>query len=73
MEEKDDKTIVTAYILEEELDETINKLDKGIDYRFKESLLEVSSPYIVKSSVLERLERKEGFKEKTPVENCWIR
>ena len=68
VEKKGDLVIVTAYIPDEELEDMITKLDKHIDFRFKDSLIEVSSPYFVKSPVLERVEKKEKVAESTPVE-----
>ena len=68
VEKKGGLVIVTAYIPDEELEEIIAKLDKCIDFRFKDSLIEVSSPYFVKSSVLERIEKKEKVVESAPVE-----
>ncbi|MCD6468682.1 MAG: TIGR00341 family protein [Thermoplasmata archaeon] len=68
-EEKKGLTQFTIYLKDEELDEFINKLDETIDFRFKENLLEVSTPDFVESAVLKRSEKtKEDAKEKTPVE-----
>lgn len=69
IEEKKSLTNITIYLHDEELDEFINKLDETIDFRYKENLLEVSTPDFVESSVLKRAKKgKEETKEKTPVE-----
>jgi len=68
VEKKGNLAIVTAYIPDEELEDIIMKLDNCMDFRFKDSLIEVSSPYFVKSPVLERIEKKEKVAESAPVE-----
>ncbi len=65
---KGECAVITSYIPDNELDEIIKKLDDVVDFRFKDSLIEVSSPFFVKSSVLERIEKREGIKGKLPVE-----
>ncbi len=63
---------INIYIPDEGLDELINKLqdpDTALDFRFKETMIEVFTPDFVISSVLKRAEKKaEKQKEKTPVE-----
>ena len=69
LDRKRNIVVVTVYLYDEELDDFINKLDKTLDLRFKESLIEVSTPDFVKSSTLKRTEKgKEKIEEKTPVE-----
>ncbi len=67
---KEDELIrITIYLPDEELDDIINKLHETIDFRCKESMIEVFTPDFIISSVLKRAEKKaEKSKEKTPVE-----
>ncbi len=68
---KKDKDIlsITVYVNDEDLDDLINKLDNTVDFRYKKSLIEVSTPDFILSSSLKRNERKaEKEKEKEPVE-----
>lgn len=41
LDRKRNIVVVTVYLYDEELDDFINKLDKTLDLRFKESLIEV--------------------------------
>lgn len=60
---------VTIYLHEKELDPFLTDLQKAIDLRYKENIIEVSSPDFVISSVLQRSEQKTGAEEeRTPVE-----
>jgi len=68
VERRGDLAVITAYIPDEELEDVITKLDRCMDFRFKESLIEVSSPYFVKSPVLEKIEKRKKFVGSTPVE-----
>ncbi|MFX0163630.1 MAG: TIGR00341 family protein [Candidatus Hodarchaeota archaeon] len=60
---------INIYIPDEGLDDLINKFQEVLDFRFKETMIEVFTPEFVISSVLKRAEKKaEKEKEKTPVE-----
>jgi uncharacterized hydrophobic protein (TIGR00341 family) len=64
-----DAPLITLYAPEEELDSLISTLTPALDMRFKESLIEVTSPDFVISSYLKRRAKESGEKkEKTPVE-----
>jgi len=66
---EDDLVRVTIFIPDEELDDLINKLLDIVDFRYKESMIEVFTPDFIISSVLKRAEKKiDKPKEKTPVE-----
>ncbi len=68
-EENDDLVRVIIFIPDKELDELINKLLNIVDFRYKESMIEVFTPEFIISSVLKRAEKRiEKVREKTPVE-----
>lgn len=59
---------VKIFVPDSELDEIITKLREPIDLRYKETLIEVSSPDFIISSTLSRAESSAPKSEKTPVE-----
>jgi uncharacterized hydrophobic protein (TIGR00341 family) len=60
---------INIYIPDEGLDDLINKFQEVLDFRLKETMIEVFTPDFVISSVLKRAEKKaEKEREKTPVE-----
>jgi len=59
---------VKIFAPDSELDEIITKIREPIDLRFKETLIEVSSPDFIISSTLTRAESTAKKSEKTPVE-----
>lgn len=60
---------INIYIPDEGLDDLINKFQEVLDFRLKETMVEVFTPDFVISSVLKRAEKKaEKEREKTPVE-----
>jgi uncharacterized hydrophobic protein (TIGR00341 family) len=60
---------INIYIPDEGLDDLINKFQEVLDFRLKETMIEVFTPEFVISSVLKRAEKKaEKEREKTPVE-----
>lgn len=59
----------TIYVPDVELDELINEFQERIDFRYKNSMIEVYTPDFVVSSALKRAEKKaDSSQEKTPVE-----
>ena len=73
LDKKDDLVKITVFPSDKELDGLITKIEKIIDFRYKESMIEVYTPDFIVSSVLKRAEKKvsiskEKIKEKTPVE-----
>ena len=67
MDEKD-FVQVKIFVPDSGLDEVITKIREPIDLRFKETLIEVSSPDFIISSTLSRAESSAKKSEKTPVE-----
>jgi hypothetical protein len=66
---EDDLVSIIIYIHEEELDPFLTTLQNTLDLRHKETIIEVSSPDFVISSVLQLSEQKaEAEEERTPVE-----
>jgi uncharacterized hydrophobic protein (TIGR00341 family) len=59
---------VIIFLHDSELNDFLDKLEDVIDLRYKESIIEVSTPDFIISTALERTERKAIFKERTPVE-----
>ncbi|MDD4126705.1 MAG: TIGR00341 family protein [Methanomicrobium sp.] len=59
---------IILYVPDAGINNAIDILRKPLDMRYKETLIEVSSPDFVISSSLERAEKKEKSPEKTPVE-----
>jgi len=65
---KDAKLIqAKVFVPDADIDEVIEKLREPLDLRFKENLIEVSTPDFVISSTLSRIDKKKT-NEKTPVE-----
>lgn len=57
-----------VFVPDADIDEVIEKLREPLDLRFKENLIEVSTPDFVISPTLSRVEKKKKKTEKTPVE-----
>jgi len=70
IEEENELIKINIYIKDELLDDLITKLqESALDFRLKQTMIEVSTPDFVISSVLKRAEEKEEkVKEKTPIE-----
>jgi uncharacterized hydrophobic protein (TIGR00341 family) len=69
LNEEDDVVRITIYHPGEGLENLIDKLHDVLDFRYKDSIIEVFTPDFVISPVLKRAEKKiEKSKEKTPVE-----
>lgn len=68
IEYENDLLHVIIFLHDDELNDFLNKLENIIDLRYKESIIEVSTPDFIISTALERSERKTILKEKTPVE-----
>ena len=66
--EENDFVQVKIFAPDSELDEIITKIREPLDLRFKETLIEVSSPDFIISSTLSRAESSAKKSEKTPVE-----
>ncbi len=56
------------YVSDDELDATLEKLQKAVDLRKKSNIIEVSSPEFVISSSLQRAETRSSTAEISPVE-----
>lgn len=57
-----------VFVPDSDIDEVIEKLREPLDLRFKENLIEVSTPDFVISSTLSRVDKKTKKPERTPVE-----
>lgn len=69
LREDDDLISITIYLHDEGLEDLISKLHAAVDFRYKDSIIEVFTPDFIISSVLKRDEKKvEKPKGKTPVE-----
>ena len=69
LNEEGDVVRITIYHPGEGLEDLIDKFHDALDFRYKDSIIEVFTPDFVISPVLKRTEKKvEKSKEKTPVE-----
>lgn len=59
---------MTVFVPDAEVDPVLEKLISSIDLRYRENIIEVSSPDFVISSSLKRMERESIGNQKTPVE-----
>ena len=59
---------LAIYVPDSEIDPLLEKLISAIDLRYKENIIEVSSPDFVISSSLKRMEKRGEGDQKTPVE-----
>lgn len=64
LDKKDDLVKITVFPLDKELDGLITKIEKIIDFRYKESMVEVYTPDFIVSSVLKRAEKRLVFQER---------
>lgn len=59
---------VKLFVPDSDLDQFIERIKPAIDLRYRDNLIEVSSPDFVISPYLTRAEQKTGTPEKTPIE-----
>jgi len=68
LEESNGAVQMVFYVPDEELNKLVDTLQESMDLRYKQVLLEVSSPDFVVSSFLKKAEKKFKTEEETPVE-----